>query len=103
MSPAVGQVKTDILALGRSPLQRMHTGDEPDRQEGLLARRCEKQKGSMPAGVVRELERMRVELSEALAQHVLAFMRTHRRRPKRSKLTAMRMPWLDGPRVQQAA
>ena len=40
----------------------------------------------MPADVLRELERMRETLSEALVQEVLAFMRTNRRRPKRSKL-----------------
>ena len=43
-------------------------------------------KDSMPADVLRELERMRETLSEALVEEVLAFMRTNRRRPKRSKL-----------------
>ena len=64
----------------------MHPANETDRQEDLLARRYAKHKDSMPAGVLRELERMRETLSEALVQEVLAFMRTNRRRPKASKL-----------------
>ena len=86
MPPAAAQVKADILALGRFPLRCMHPENETARHEDLLASWYAKHKDSMPADVLRELERMRETLSEALVQEVLAFMRTNRRRPKRSKL-----------------
>ena len=86
MPTAAARVKAGILALGMFPLRCMHPANETDRQEDLLARRYATHKDSMPAGVLRELERVRETLSEALVQEVLAFMRANRRRPKRSSL-----------------